>query len=342
MDILNELPFTFWPLLISWLLVFLFAFLRPQRLLNTFLLLFALLISVITITARFGQDAPEVLFLTLLLVAVGLLSAPALLVMNGLTMMKKESRSLPNLLSLFLGIFVGAGELAVLLTVILGFSGAIEIRHVYLLLFVGASVFYFSFLILIFVLYMLFMQILPHRHNFNYIIIHGCGLLQGERVSPLLAGRIEKAIDIYDKGGQKAKLMPSGGQGEGEKISEAEAMRRYLLKRGIPDEDILIEDQSFTTEENLRNCKALIDQREGKKKTALVTSNYHVYRCILLAEELKMKCTGIGAPVAAYYWPSAVIREFAAVFSRRRYLAITALGYLLLVVTPLVILYSLS
>ena len=68
---------------------------------------------------KHGQDVPEVLFLTLLLVAVGLLSAPALLVMNGLTMMKKESRSLPNLLSLFLGIFVGTGELAVLLTVII-------------------------------------------------------------------------------------------------------------------------------------------------------------------------------------------------------------------------------
>ena len=66
-----------------------------------------------------------------------------------------------------------------------------------------------------------------------------------------------------------------------------------------------------------------------------MTSNYHVYRCILLARELNMRCTGIGAKVAWYYWPSAVIREFAAVFTRRRYFILTVLGYGLCVLLPL-------
>ena len=87
----------------------------------------------------------------------------------------------------------------------------------------------------------------------------------------------------------------------------------------------------MTTRENLLNSKAIIDAREGEKKTALVSSNYHVYRCLLLAREIGLKCTGIGADVALYYWPSALIREFIAVFLTRHFLIRALVGYLLLI-----------
>ncbi len=61
----------------------------------------------------------------------------------------------------------------------------------------------------------------------------------------------------------------------------------------------------------------------------------HVYRCVLLAHELGITCTGIGARVAPYYWPSAVIREFAAVYSRRKHLLPLVADYLLFIVLPL-------
>ena len=108
-------------------------------------------------------------------------------------------------------------------------------------------------------------------------------------------------------------------------------MKNYLLLHGIPEEHILLEDRSATTGENLRNSKAIIDARDGKKKTALVSSNYHIYRCLRLAREMRFKCIGIGADVALYYWPSALIREFIAVFLTKRFLIWSLIGYLLFI-----------
>ena len=193
------------------------------------------------------------------------------------------------------------------------------------------TVFYFSFLVLSFVVYSVFIQILPHRTQFDYIIIHGCGLADGERMTKLLSNRVDKAIEIYRKCPVKPVIIPSGGQGADEKRSEAQAMKDYLLEHGVPDEHILLEDRSATTRENLLNSKALIDAREGKKRTALVSSNYHIYRCLRLAREIGLKCTGIGAGVALYYWPSALIREFIAVFLTKRFLFWSLLGYLVFI-----------
>ena len=106
-------------------------------------------------------------------------------------------------------------------------------------------------------------------------------------------------------------------------------MTDYLLAQGIPAEHILPEDRSGTTRDNLLNSRDLILERPGRKKTALVSSNYHVYRCLRLAREMGFRCTGIGAKVALYYWPSALIREFIAVFVTRRFLLWSLAGWLL-------------
>ena len=78
-----------------------------------------------------------------------------------------------------------------------------------------------------------------------------------------------------------------------------------------------------------RYSKEIIDSREGGKKTAVVSSNYHVYRALSLCDDIGLECTGIGAHVAAYYWPSALIREFAAIMSRKKNLLIFAAGWLM-------------
>ena len=57
-------------------------------------------------------------------------------------------------------------------------------------------------------------------------------------------------------------------------------MKGYLLEQGIPESDIILEDRSTTTLENLQFSKDIIDSFEGRKYTVLVTSNYHVYRAL--------------------------------------------------------------
>ena len=81
---------------------------------------------------------------------------------------------------------------------------------------------------------MIFIQFMPHIREFDFLIIHGAGLLKGDKVSKLLANRIDKAIKVYNKSKRKPVIIPSGGQGGDETISEAEAMKQYLLKHGIP------------------------------------------------------------------------------------------------------------
>ena len=205
-------------------------------------------------------------------------------------------------------------------------------------IFIGASVFYFSASFVVFMLYCIFLQVIPKKRDFDYVIIHGAGLLKGDRISKLLSDRLDKAIDVYHKDPTPPILIPSGGKGSDEKLSEAEAMEKYLLEKGIPAEKIIREDKSATTFENLRNSKAIIDSQTGSKYTALVTSNYHVYRALRYCRKIGLKCTGIGSHVALYYWPSALIREFIAVHAEKKHLIYLIVGWILFML-PLFLFY---
>ncbi len=316
----------------TWTVTILCALLRPQRYLNSFLLMFSLLVTMIFASGFFGPEAAGTFLLVcFLLILLALLLVPVLLIFNGIEMIRKESLSPAHLLSLGLGVLVGVGEIAAAVYV-LSLSDTIRIGKAGLwVLLLSSSVVYFSLLVLSFVLYSVFIQLMPHRMAFDYVIIHGCGLAGGERMTRLLSNRVDKAIQIYRKCRKKPVIIPSGGQGPDEKLSEAQAMKDYLLLHGIPEENIVIEDRSATTRENLVNSKAIIDAREGGKRTALVSSNYHVYRCLRLSRESGLRCTGIGAGVAAYYWPSALIREFFAVFLTKKFLIWSLLGYLVFI-----------
>lgn len=330
---ITELIQTVGPLFAAiWIVTILSVLLRPQRYFNSFLLMGALLVTLVFLSAFFGYDTGGwILLASFLLVMLALFLVPLLLILNGIQMIRRESFSPAHILSLALGIVVGIGEIAAVIYVLnlSDFLGIGSANPWILLVFL--TVFYFSFLVLSFVLYSVFIQIMPHRMNFDYVIIHGCGLAGGERMTKLLSSRVNKAIEIYRKCKVKPIIIPSGGQGGDETISEAEAMRNYLLEHGIPDEQIVPEDRSATTRENLVNSKAIIDAGQGGKKTALVSSNYHIYRCLRLARDVGLRCTGIGADVALYYWPSALIREFIAIFVTKRFLIWSLIGYALFI-----------
>ena len=318
------LPF----LVIPWL-VFLFSTLRnPSRYRNSIFLMIALFFTLFYFAGMFGDYMGVVLLILFLFFMALMFLVPLILFVNGIIMVKKEGISFAHLLSLLLGLVIGGGEIAGVVMVLgsaeYGFFAKIDKYGFFL----AMTVFYFSCLLLNFVVYSVFIQLLPHRYNFNYIIIHGCGLSGGERVTKLLAGRIEKAMKVYHKCKEKPYLIPSGGKGGDEKISEAKAIADYMIERGIPKEHILLEDGSATTMENLINSKKIIDARPGKKKTALVSTNYHIYRCLTYAKRIGMSCVGIGSGVALYFWPTALIREFVAVFKQKRFIIWSLIGYI--------------
>lgn len=181
--------------------------------------------------------------------------------------------------------------------------------------------FFNAFVLMTFVVYTLIYSMLPVKTDFDYIIIHGAGLLEGHRVSKLLASRIDKAIEVYERCGKKAKLIPSGGKGSDEAISEAEAIEAYLIEKGVNPENIMLEDQSTSTRENLMFSKRLIEAAGPKEgyKCIFVTSNYHVMRTAVYAKLSGLRGECVGARTRMYYWISAFLREYAAILEANKY-----------------------
>lgn len=99
-------------------------------------------------------------------------------------------------------------------------------------------------------------------------------------------------------------------------ISEGEAMRRYLLEQGIPEDRIMPETESTTTLENMGFSKRKI--ADEKAKVAFATTNHHVFRSGILAAQAGLRAEGMGSKTKWYFWPNAFIREFAGSIVNRR------------------------
>ncbi|MDY4976499.1 MAG: YdcF family protein [Clostridia bacterium] len=110
------------------------------------------------------------------------------------------------------------------------------------------------------------------------VIVLGAAI-RGEDPSLPLADRLKKAVE-YHRENPDALIVVSGGQGFQESISEAEAMERYLVKKGVPRELILKEEQAASTYENFLYSKQLLDRTfSGKNyRIAYITNDFHCYR----------------------------------------------------------------
>ena len=165
----------------------------------------------------------------------------------------------------------------------------------------------------------------------DYLLILGCYVKPDGDPGGLLKSRLDRAIEFKkmqkEKTGKKLILVPSGGKGNDESISEAECMKRYLMKQGINKRDILMEDRSTNTEENIRFSNDLIKLRNKKAKIAFATTNYHVFRTGVLAAEQGLCFEGMGAKTHIYFWINAFVREFIAemVLERKRHLLAVAI-----------------
>ncbi len=316
---------------IAWVITIGSVIIWPQKYRNSILLMGALLVTLIFLSGFFGDHRIHFIMACFLLVMMVLFMVPILLIINGIQLVRRESLSVSHLLSIGLGVVVGIGEIATVIYVFYLYGNMSVGKANYLVLLVAMTVFYFSALVLSFVIYSVFLTVMPRIMNFDYIIIHGCALNREGGLTRLLQQRVDKAIEVYNKCRNMPSSIRSGGQGADELTSEAQAICTYLRQKGIDEEQNIMEDHATTTRENLLNCKTIIDLRPGKKKIALVSSNYHVYRCLRLARDIGLKCTGIGAPVAFYYWPTALIREFIAIFVNKSFLFWSLLGYLIFI-----------
>ena len=140
----------------------------------------------------------------------------------------------------------------------------------------------------------------------DYIIVLGAQVKE-DGPSIVLQYRLDKAIS-YLSDNPTTRCIVSGGQGDNEPFSEAEGMYNYLVANGVDSERIILEDQSTSTVENIRNSKALLNDLYNS--VGIVTNDFHVFRAVQIAKVQGLKnISGIAAESNAFYLPNNVLRE---------------------------------
>ena len=163
---------------------------------------------------------------------------------------------------------------------------------------------------------MLFIGFYGRNDNVTYsedvIIVLGAAV-RGERVSLLLSDRLDKAVEYCEKN-PNALIVVSGGQGPMEDITEALAMERYLIARGLPKERIIKEEESSTSFENIQNSKEVLDKLYDRPyKSAIITNDFHIFRAVKMAEQIGIKTAHYHAKIKWNFIPLNYSRECMAI-----------------------------
>ena len=117
-------------------------------------------------------------------------------------------------------------------------------------------------------------------------------------VSPVFRERINHGIELYKKG-KVRKLIFTGGQGNPGEPTESSAARDYALQSGVPLQDILIEQKSHTTYENILYAKQVADGN-GIKKVLIVSDPLHMKRAVLMAQDVGFEAEPSPTPSTRY------------------------------------------
>ena len=312
------------------IVAFIFSMLRDNRSMwNPALLIIGVFFSYLSLVQLFYTSGDENVYMITL--AAGFLGVPFLvflsgifLIYNGFVLLKREGKSKVNYLSLGMGILIIAFYIMIFVRAY-GTDNYIFYQNPWLnifFIFVIYSYIIFGFAFAGFLLYSLLYNFILKGKNYDFIIIHGAGLLNGERVTPLLKRRIDKAVEAFKKSrNSNIKLIASGGQGADEKISEARAIFNYLMEEtDVPGEAVLMEDQSKTTYQNLLFSKKLGESLVETPRFLFVTNDYHVFRTSTYAKKIGIRGDGLGCSTASYYLPSAFIREYVALCVKMKWM----------------------
>ncbi|MCD7840675.1 MAG: YdcF family protein [Erysipelotrichaceae bacterium] len=117
-------------------------------------------------------------------------------------------------------------------------------------------------------------------------------------ISLVYQERVNHAIDLYNEG-YVSKIMMTGGIAEGNELSDAYQAKQYALSCNVPDNDILLEETSTITQENLENAKAIMDKYNYT--TAIIVSDpLHMKRAMAMAKDAGITAYSSPTPTTRY------------------------------------------
>ena len=144
-------------------------------------------------------------------------------------------------------------------------------------------------------------------YDFDAIVVLGAQVLPSGEPNTQLQWRLDAALRVFEQ--KQVPIVTTGAQGRDEPMPEAEAMKSYLTRHGVPAEMILTDPDSFNTRENLRNAAKLLREAGEVRKVLIVTSDYHLPRAMALANDEGLEAAGLGSPCKPEYWLKNHARE---------------------------------
>ena len=142
------------------------------------------------------------------------------------------------------------------------------------------------------------------------IIVLGAGLKADGKPNLMLKDRLDKAIELYYKG-YTNKFLLSGDNGQDD-YDEVNAMKQYVLDKGVKEEDIFLDHAGFSTYESMYRAKKIFQV----KKAIVITQKYHQYRAVYIARKLGIDMFGVCAEEIRYFGQNK--RAFREVLARNK------------------------
>ena len=134
---------------------------------------------------------------------------------------------------------------------------------------------------------------LPTVGAYDAIIVLGAQVKPSGEPSLQLQWRIDAAAKAWKE--RESLIVVCGARGANEPATEASVMRDELIKQGVQEDMILMDEKSFNTRQNIANAAKLLEGREVNH-VLVVTSDYHLARAMAIAEDAGLSASGVGAP----------------------------------------------
>ena len=268
-----------------------------------------------------------------------LLAFSIALVASNLSLIRHEGFRFVNLLGVILAFLLVGGEVLIYALDYFAYGSVTEVMlHDLLTNLLAAVYLYFECMILGTMVASSVAARYEPKKDKDFIIVLGCAIRKDGTPTPLLRGRLDRALAFANRQeaetGKAPVFVLSGGQGADECVSEAECMRRWLAEQGVPEDRMILEDRSTDTAENMAFSKKLILERvrpakeppvgywptldDPEARIAFSTTNYHVFRSGLKARRNKLRALGMGCESKWYFWPNAAVREFVGLITQHR------------------------
>ncbi len=249
-----------------------------------------------------------------------------LMVVSNISLIRHEGKRIVNALGIAFGFLFSGGVVLLFFldSIVTDNPKDILLHQMFINLYATVYLYLECMLIGTIIASLIVVRYYPERDK-DYMIILGCGLRKDGTPTPLLKGRINAALSFYrrqrEENGKELIFVASGGQGRDEVIPEGLSIKQYLMEQGIKETQIIVEDRSTSTFENMKFSRKMIESRgpiTKETRIAFATTNYHVFRSGLFARRVKMRALGIGAKTVWYFWPNAWVREFVGLLTEHR------------------------